>query len=372
MKKSFKNTKIINLALVAILNFGAFASSPKGIIEKVQGNVFVTRSGQTLNVGAGDYLYDFDEVITEVGSQVTFKDYFDHRFHLAGSGYVSILNKMIELKGGYLWVQNIESSKELFQVQTVNALTSYSNGEFIVSYDQDSGKTQLLSIKGTHLFSNIEQDFLKEEVAAGRFTFISQNYENGAPRIPTPIGASAYSAVSSLYNGVKPMNTDAASVVEDIARVMPAANKTARTIASVESDDKSGKMIFVKQEEYSDRGEILKNFYDSKVKQLEKASKPVLKKFTPDYKSKSNVSIKVYDLKTPSKRMPASVQTSDKKIAIRKPASMVELNPQVEVSKDAFEKSLIDQYKKQMRHSKEINSLINDLKSYEQDYKESY
>lgn len=298
MKKSFKNTKIINFAVLAICSLNIFASSPKGVIEKIQGNVFITRSGETISVTAGDYLYDFDEVITEVGSQVTFKDYYDHKFHLSGSGYVAIMNKMIELKGGYLWVQNLESSNELYQVQTVNAMTSYSNGEFIISYDQDSGKTQLLSIKGTHLFANIEQDYLKEEVAAGKFTFISQKYENGTPRIPTPIGSSAYSAVASLYNGIKPLG-DSKNIVEDVARVSTAKviSPTTRSIASVEGEDKSGKMIFIKQEEYEDRSETLKNFYANKVKQLEKATKPVVKKFAPDYASKSNVEIKVYDLK---------------------------------------------------------------------------
>ena len=40
--------------------------------------------------------------------------------------------------------------------------------------------------------------------------------------------------------------------------------------------------------------------------------------------------------------------------------------------KSNFEKTLVNEYKKQMRHSEEVNSLIEDLKNYEQNYKKNY
>lgn len=51
---------------------------------------------------------------------------------------------------------------------------------------------------------------------------------------------------------------------------------------------------------------------------------------------------------------------------------MTALNPQVEIKKSAFENSLMEEYKKQRRHSGELNSLIKELKSFDQDYKVSY
>lgn len=383
MKKLFKSISLISLLLSSHIVFGA--SSPKAVVESIKGNVFVTRAGETSNLVSGDYLYDFDQVITEVGAQITFKDYFDHSYHLAGSGYVAILNKMIELKGGYLWVQSMTNSSELFQVQTINAQASYSKGEFIVSYDQESGKTQLLSIKGTHLFSNNENSYMKEEVSDGKFSFISEQYENGAPRMPTPIGQSAYGAVVSLYTDIKPLETNR-NAVSSMAKVNISAEEayttkasttgTKRTIASVSDESGKGEMIFVKQEVQEDNSNALKNFYKSKVTEMSKQFEKKPKKFAPDYNQKSSVSIKVYGqaskgAKSSSQRMPASVISGVAK-KMRTPASMTELNPQVTIKNDAFEQSLIDQYKIQMRHSKEINNLINDLKSYDQDYKQSY
>ncbi|EQC46665.1 hypothetical protein M900_2382 [Bacteriovorax sp. Seq25_V] len=352
------------------------AASPKAVIEAVKGNAFVTREGRTEKLSAGDYLYDFDEVFSEVGSQVTFADYYDHKYHMSGSGYVSILNKIIELKGGYLWVQTQQPSASHFHIQTVNATAAYSRGEFIISYDQDSGKTQLLSIDGTHLFSNNENNFLKEEVSAGKFSFVSEKYENGAPRVPTPIGASTYSSVVSLYDGIKPLDKQS-DVVEDIARVQlekTAIPSAGRNIASTPAADSSsaGTVIILKKTPMEDREDKLKAFYKNQISSMEKKYKKVPKKFKPDYSTKSEVAIKVYRVPSSSSRVPASVDSKTQKKAARMPASMTELNPQVEISNDAFEKSLIDQYKKQMRHSNEINSLIKDLKSYDQDYKQAY
>ena len=379
MKRSYRNTNLIKLLILIFISYAAFGKSPKAIISAVKGNVFKTSNGVTKKVSPGEYVYDFDEIFTEVGAQVSFNDYFDHTYHLSGSGHVSILNKMIELKGGYLWAQSMENTTDHFHVQTVNSTVSFTHGEFVVSYDTESGKTQLLSIKGTHIFKNNVHEYLKEEISTGKFSFVVEKYENGAPRIPTPIGSTAYTTVISLFDEVKPMRHEK-SPVESIEKFPMRGNdsrQSGRKIASIDSKDKKsgGSLIIIKEKKVdrSKRDSSLLNFYKSKVTTLAKKYKKKPYKFKPDYSKRSKVIVKVYG--QGKKRTPASkghkVYRAPVK-ATRKPASMIDLNPQVKVKKDAFESSLLNEYKKQMRHSKEINSLIKDLKSYDQDYKESY
>jgi len=208
-------------------------------------------------------------------------------------------------------------------------------------------------------------------VPAGKFSFVSEKYENGAPRVPTPIGSSTYSSVVSLYDGIKPMDKQS-NVVEDIAKVQMEAAPVGRNIASTPAPEgtSAGTVIIVKKAPMEDREDKLKSFYKNQITSMEKKYKKVPKKFKPDYSTKSHVSIKIHNV--PTTRLPASVEIKNHKSTSRMPASMTELNPQVEIKNDVFEKSLIDQYKKQMRHSNEINSLIKDLKSYDQDYKQAY
>jgi hypothetical protein len=286
---------------------------------------------------------------------------------------------MIELKGGYLWTQSMENTENHFFIQTVNSTVSFTHGEFVISYDNESGKTQLLSIKGTHLFKNNNHEFLKEEISAGKFSFIIEKYENGAPRVPTPIGSNAYTAVTSLFDEVNPMHKSK-TVVEEIEKFPTrrlATQPSGRKIASIDSKDKKsgGSVILIKEKKVdrSKRDDNLLNFYKSKVTKLAKKYKKKPYKFKPEYKRKSNAVVKIYGKK--KSRVPASNNVKIYKVRkkkLRKPASMMELNPQVKVRKDIFETSLMKEYKKQMRHSKEINSLIKDLKSYDQDYNESY
>jgi hypothetical protein len=379
MKRSFRSTNLIKLLILIFISYAAFAKAPKAVVSGVKGNVFITSNGATKKLDLGDYIYDFDEIFTEVGAQVSFNDYFDHSYHLSGSGHITVLNKMIELKGGYLWSQSNESTTEHFHIQTVNSTVSYTHGEFVISYDNESGKTQLLSIKGTHIFKNNTHEFLKEEIGPGKFSFVIEKYENGAPRVPTPIGSSAYTAVISLFDDVKPMRKKEA-VVEEIEK-FPSRPSTiqssGRKIASIESKDKKsgGSVIIIKEKKVdrSKRDDNLLNFYKSKVTNLAKKYKKKPYVFKPDYTKRTNAKVKIYGLK--KNRVPASKSVNvyrPKVKKVRKPASMIELNPQVKVKKDVFETSLMKEYKKQMRHSKEINNLIKDLKSYDQDYNESY
>ena len=104
MKGYEKSLKIKNIFL-GFLSFlvlsslgisGVYAKKKKlGVVEEVWGNVFLVEEGKTKQLRAGDYLYDFSEVMTEEGAQVSFSDYYDHQFHLAGSGHIKMILSLV-------------------------------------------------------------------------------------------------------------------------------------------------------------------------------------------------------------------------------------------------------------------------------------
>ncbi|MGI4992423.1 hypothetical protein ACRXCV_07330 [Halobacteriovorax sp. GFR7] len=426
MRKSYRNikrTSFLILAFISSLALGAEAAkTPRAVVARVQGNVFVTSNQQTKKLDAGSFIYDFDDIFTEVGAELVFRDYFDHEYHVSGSSYISMLNKIVELKSGYVWVKSIEETDDKFQLQTVNATISYNSGEYIASYDPENGKTQILSITGTHTINNNVYEFMKEQVGPGRFSFVKEDYENGAPRVPTPISSSAYEAVTSLFPAVKPMNERTlvarAPRHKDNKISQELYNKTPkRSTASVtlredmRVSNRPGEIVVRQSHTVKTRRDIasvgveggaratrLEQFYEEKLKEMAKEApkkKKVVKKFKPDYTTKSDVEVNVYG---PKSRVPASKEEGpvqmqkereyereapqegvrperkfrpEKPQSLRNPAS-VPSPVDEELKNDVFESSLRREYLNQQKHSDAVNSLINDLESYSQDYKEAY
>ncbi|EQC50314.1 hypothetical protein M899_2505 [Bacteriovorax sp. BSW11_IV] len=350
------------------------AQSEKAVVTALMGRAFVNRKVDSkpvmLEVKKGDTLFEFDEVFTEVGSQLSMRDSYDHDFHLSGSGYALILNRAIELKGGYLWVRSYSDRDEKFNVSTVNANTTYDNADFIISFDQDSGKTQLMSLKGQVEFANMVHSYLKYEVPAGKFSFISESYEDGSPRMPTPTGESTYRKVISLFDGVD-KDFENKTKRQIVKKESPKADdRTPASATSPKTVSEPGSIIYVKE---SPKIIDDSNMIDDIGRKLASESMKKIsakKKFKPTYEKSSGVQVKVFGSHSNAgNRMPASVSNMKKKETMRGPASLV--SP-VQIKNDPFESSLLIEYKKQMRHSNEVNSLIKELKNYDQDYKESY
>lgn len=374
MKKLFKSTKLISTAFLLLIADVAMAQSEKAVVTALMGRAFVNRKVDSkpvmLEVKKGDTLFEFDEVFTEVGSQLSMRDSYDHDFHLSGSGYALILNRAIELKGGYLWVRSYSDRDEKFTVSTVNANTTYDNADFIISFDQDSGKTQLMSLKGQVEFANMVHSYLKYEVPAGKFSFISESYEDGSPRMPTPTGESTYRKVISLFDGVDKdfENKTKRQIVKKESS--KADHRTPASATSPKTVSEPGSIIYVKE---SPKIIDDSNMIDDIGRKLASESMKKIsakKKFKPAYEKSSGVQVKVFGTQNNTgNRMPASVGNMKNKDTMRGPASLV--SP-VQIKNDPFESSLLIEYKKQMRHSNEVNSLIKELKNYDQDYKESY
>lgn len=404
MKKSYKNIKrisLLTLLFVTTITQFAWADKSRVVVTEVRGNAFVLQNGKTALLKSGDTLTDFSEIVTEVGSQVTFSDYSDHSFFLAGSGQIKILNKLIELSRGYLWIQS-HANHSGHRIQTANATIEYKRGESIISFDHYVGKTQLLVIKGKVGLENVLQKGTGVVVHDGKFSFVDDDYNNGIPRKPTNIGFASFKKVTSLFEGVEPVIKD--DQINDFknksSRSRALASINEQTSFDVKLDKEAaqagqGRIIYLtKQKKFVKNSVNLDKLYKE---ELRLASKRPVKKWAPNRTSKSKVQVHIYGLKgslktnMKSKRLPASVNNKSKKnyqeieevISIksalknsgrkksrRTPAS---LNRKVKIkTNDNFESSLVDEYKQQLRHSGEVNSLIDDLKTYDQDYKKEY
>ncbi|MBT3586123.1 MAG: hypothetical protein HN509_14550 [Halobacteriovoraceae bacterium] len=407
MKRLYKNTKSRFFVTLIVFLFSSqlWGRSPVAVVNSVIGNAFISQSKTTKKLHKGDHIYDMAEVFTEMGGQVSISDYYDHKFHLSGSGHIAFLNKTLELKRGYLWLQSFNESDK-YMVQTANAVSKYKKGEGIISFDGGSGKTQMLAIKGRFEFGNLIQGHPPIAVDGGQFSFVHKEYERGTPRRPTPIGFGSFKKVTGLFNGVYPMGEKPKVKIKKpvaasrgvasmrIDTTVPAAvvMKSLPTgSTSVETPSKvvdGGKIIYIREnkKERQEKKSQLLDYYQSKVKKM---TKPVKKVWKHSYGSRSKVKVKVFGVQkkaprkkasaTPHrlKRMPTSTPKPSRQIIKSKkvgrgPASVGGMAPTIHPVKDDFENSLVDQYKKQMRHSNEVNQLIKDLKNYDQDYKTQY
>ncbi|MGB0452081.1 MAG: hypothetical protein ACPGJV_00080 [Bacteriovoracaceae bacterium] len=423
MRKLFKSTNskiVLSLALlgeILFLGSSAFAEgvSPRAQVLSVKGKAFITRNNMTSTLKAGSHIYDFDTIRTETGSSLSFSDFYEHRYHISGAAHLKVFNRMVELKAGYLWLVT-GGKPHGYQVQTANGVLSYEQGEGVISFDPYVGKTQFLNVKGEFQFGNIVQQDIKTSVREGHFSYIDNSDEDssgsgGVPRRPTPIGYKSFQKIMGIFKGVeeskKVKAASISGVIPAVSSQKPVSaprenasvskayaqagmkfkgNSQSRTIASTPKSG-VGKIHYIedKSPKQSDMKSSINSYLKSKMNKMKKDvdNKP----WRPKYTKKSNVKLRVFG-KKPAKRVPTSkpvlrvkkvksvkVKNHVKESVTRMPASVPHINSKGFTPKkkeDPFEKSLMDNYKNQMRHDKETNSLINDLKSYRQDYQISY
>ncbi|OUR96547.1 hypothetical protein A9Q84_09365 [Halobacteriovorax marinus] len=398
MKKSYSATRKINiffLIATLLVSFTSFADSPELMVRAVKGNAFLVSKGKTVTLKPGDHIYDFQEVFTEVGGQISVANFNDQVFHLAGGGNIRVLKGLIELQNGYLWLESIAKTDSEYQIQTPNSRILFTEGEAIIDFDNSSGKSQVLVLQGRIEFGNLFQDFLRTEVSAGKFSFISKDYESGAPRNPTPVGRNTFSKVQALFDkpkiekkrSISIKQVDSILAQEDTASKVHATAKS-RGIASVSSaaamepidepvmtteskstTNESGIIYIRPKVRNHSKDTMLLNYHSKNITKFK--LKKVKKKFKPSYEKKSGVKIYVFGRKGMKSNNAVASKSKLKSRGTRAPAS-VGTAPAVKLKKDVFESSLIKEYKKQLRHSKEVNSLIQELKSYDQDYKQAY
>ncbi len=385
-----------------------FAAKPVAMVDTVKGHAFILRNGVTKELRAADLVEDMNEVYVEDGGLVTLRTSDEQFWHLPSLSHIHFLNKIVELKKGQVWFQN-KATKNAHEIQTANAVVTYWGGEGIVSYDAVNAKTQFLSISGGMEFSNILDKDQTVVVDQGKFSFVDDQIDSGKPRQAMSIGKKSYDSFTSIFPGITPFSPSSQMALENKV-TMPqmvadeddiinqALNKNAkavvpkREIASVSNaptiNEKRNFMVRRLPPEIEIKDFNVENYNDQKIEKIKKDK--LSKKFVPSYNKKSTVVIKIFGVENRPLNIstPAQVTTvtapqilesevAKDSVAIlenkEKAAEVVRSPASVDIKKDpVFESGLVDQYKKQMRHSNETNTLINELKSYRQDYKKEY
>lgn len=330
-----------------LFSISAFATPVARVIE-VSGNAFVFSEGSPAKtLKYGDKINDISEVMVEDESLLSLMTDRGHLIYLTGGSLIKFSNSVTELKNGQVWIK-AEGDLSQGVVYTGNSIVSYNEGEFIYSFNNNTGKSQLLVLTGETKFSNKVEPSLKIDVPSGHFSFIEQKFEKSLPRTPTKVGLESFKTFRNLFAGFKTMESS------ELDQMWGAAPVQKRAIASVKDQfardvktSRKGRVIKIRttgqaRVPASDSpAEYYKNLNSSKTKSVKKV---VSKKAAP---------VKYYGFKKAETRVPASVK-------------------KITVQKNVFEKSFEKNLETNPRHSNEVNSLIDELNSYKQDYKKQY
>lgn len=332
-------TKLSSSVLFFSLSLAVYAK-PVAQVTEVSGSVFViTPTGDAKTLKLNQHIEEKSEIMVEEGATVTLNDYYDSTYHLTGGTHLKFYDKSVQLKKGKSWIQ-AENARHPLALTTANGHVDYWKGEFIATFDQASSRTQVLVVNGDVEVSNILDKNMKYTVAAGTFTMVDPEVESGIPRSPTKVGLQSLNEALSEFKQL-PTKLQAAPVA------------TSRAIASVEEEPvKKGKIIFIKSSRHpaSVTGGAHK-YYKSKVFKKVDATPVPIHFYGTNFQVAEPVTPYV---KTP--REPASVQVS-------LPKHTQNLAPKLDVDQE-FAESLKKHAVEQPKYSKELNSLINDLKSY--------
>lgn len=267
-------------------------------------------------------------------------------------------------------------------IQSANAQAIYAEGEFVFSFDGNHGKSQLLVISGDVSFSNPTREYGKLTLNEGQFSFVDNDYNMGLPRRATFIGRRSFKKITALFSGVKIMSSP--SHIRQIIALNEKEYHSRRPASVNEGNLKEskdpGKLLIVRKssswtpqpkkekttmELYLEKLAAIKNELPQKVKKKKRRTYKRNKvrinifkatSYGPEQEKKTN-------FPTP-KRLKALNRPSLRRK--RTPASM-KPSPKME-KQNVFEQSLSRAYKKQDRHTKEVDNLIKELKSYQQTY----
>ncbi len=380
LDKNLKCKALLICLALSFLSLNAYAFNSVGMVGKVNGKAFYKHNGAMHELKEGFHFNNNTEVITEVGGQVTIMDFSDHKFHLGESGNVKFKGGQIVLEKGYLWVQSFNENAA-YEIITANSVVKYKKGEFIVSFDNLSGKTQSLCIAGKITLANLLENDLAVNISAGKFSFIDKEYNQGVPRSATPVGYGSYKKITSIFQGVKPLTKN--QRLGDRQEVVDAQ----KVIASIEDESPmnfSDKKVPTKISKKKGKILFLKSNFKSKKSYRSIAS----------VRKENSIPIRIHGIsKNPPQRSGSIKILKGKKIgkkkAIKKHSSVSRAPSSVKmghahiineatpvsdanVNEGNFEKSLLKYYKKQTRHAGEVNQLIDQLKSFDQDYQKDY
>lgn len=342
MKTSHTKLKSSFLLGLAVLSVSAWAK-PVAQITHVSGQVFmITPEGNTKTLKVNDHVEEKSEVMVGEDGNVTLNDYYDATYHLVEGSHLKLFNKSVQLKKGKTWIQSMGSRHPL-ALTTANGHVDFWKGEFITTFEQAGAKTQVLVVNGEIEVSNVLEKNVKHSVSGGSFTTLDPEVDNGLPRYPTKVGLTSLNSALAEFKALP----------EKLKEV----ETPARTIASVDTEIKKGEILFMMNGKASDR------FPASVSGSAHKYFKKKVGRSKASQKSAEGPApIRFYGFKPLTQvnhapRYPASVKPKMPEAMPKKVGT--ELNIDAE-----FSDSLRMEKAMQPNHPKELENLIQDLKSF--------
>lgn len=336
---------IIILALISSLSF----SKTIGRVLQVDGSAFIYKSkseikslayAQKISSGTKVMLEDNANaiVVTEDGT----------KYFLTPGSVVSFYEDGIEIKNGKVWIKSTLESNHTV-VHTPNVKSIHKGGEYVYSFNSQSGKSEVLSIIGQcNVASSIDEN-KKITVLAGQFSYVISGKNDGYPREATRVGLTSYEAIKLSFSNFKD--------IQSLKLNNLLFEKQNRAIASVKESKKKGNISFVKYNYKFNNRKI------ASVATKSKAQNIVTK----------TAKVRVFGLSSQNRvsqmnKAPRKVES----VSQRLPASIVEDKVQDMNTVSIFEKSLRRQIVAKPKHSSEVNQLIDELKSYKDDFAKEY
>jgi hypothetical protein len=352
MKTSLTKLKS-SLSLALFLLTLPVLAKPVAQVTEVGGQVFViSPDGKTKSLKTNDHIEEKSEILVDEGSSITVNDYYDATYHLIGGTHVKFFDKSLQLKRGKTWIQS-QNSKYPLNLTTANGQVNFSKGEFISTFDLATSRTQVLVVNGEVDVANILNANLQYTVPAGSFSLIDPEVDDGSPRTPVKVGLVSLNSALAEFKKL-PQN------IKD--------STPARSIASVETETpapaKKGEIIFMTS------GRLPASVSGEAFKYFKKKAGPVTLKVKPT-EQLSPVEIKYYGMSwkpvvsAPARVEPAYIAPRQPASVTRTPSYKLPQNLTKDVLPDTeFGSSLKKHSEEQPKYSKELDTLIQDLKSY--------
>jgi hypothetical protein len=339
-------------------------AKPVARVVDFTGAVFaITPEGKTVKVKNGMHLNESTSLMLEDDSAVSLTDFYDNVIHVAGGSQITVEDRFIELTKGHVWFKSIGSTASL-KVQSSNAILDVSKSESIVSYDSALARTNLLTLAGEAKIANAIEESLYQRVQPGMFSFVDKGFDDGYPRIPTMIGFNSYQRVTGVFYKVQPNdNAIEMMLTQNNSNQVETEKSVKREIASVTSekkvqtaDGKKSGIIFISTK-FGPKGEAHQYY------------KSLKKTRAPASVSSNNAEVRVFGSKPNQGSISRSAAAKPKIVPVK---PVVMSNQSENTVPIDFDESLSKAYHNQKRHTDEVNRLIDELQSFDKDYKKKY
>lgn len=339
-----KSSLFLSLAVFSSLAM----AKPVAQVTGLTGAVFLMGpDGKTKSIKLNDHIEDKSDVMVEDGASITLNDYYDSTYHLVGGSHMKVFDRSVQLKKGKTWVQS-QSSRHPLALTTANTNVDFWKSEFIMTFDQATSRSQVLVVNGEVEVSNILDAQMKYTVAAGTFSLIDPNVENGTPRTPTKVG------LASLNQALADFKQLPEKLKKDTSEVETPSREIASVVETTEV--KKGEISFISSNRLPASVQGGAHSYWKKSHKKKTATPSV---------TLSSAPIKFYGTDFKKLEAPAAVNSPRKPASIPAPLKVPSKSEVYKaISNQEFDESLKNQAVQQPKHSSEIKSLLEDLKSF--------